>query len=211
MSTRFHVDLLHPGWVARTWQEWFVGVKGPRRLMWFALGCVAVLLVILVVVILPIRVRTLADLNALPGLQSDLRARETDLGILRSNLQALSEEARRQVRWAELLTTLSQQIPRTFKLQLVESTRPSPAAPAGQQAASLPRPESVLRIDAVTPLRSGSPPLLEAAQFMAGLMRDPAVNKRFQLKSWEVKPGTLMASGGAQLLNIVIVLTERAP
>ena len=62
-----------------------------------------------------------------------------------------------------------------------------------------------------TPLRSGSQPLLEVAQFMAGLMRDPAVNKRFQLKSWDIKPpGGGSAEDETQYLNITILLSERA-
>ena len=50
----------------------------------------------------------------------------------------------------------------------------------------------------------------EVAQFIAGLMRDPTVNKRFQLRSWELKPGPDAGpGGGGQLLNIIIVLSER--
>jgi len=213
VSTRFRVDLLHPGWVAETWQDWFIGVKGLRRLVWFTMGCAAVLAALFVAVILPARGRVSRDLEALPALQRDLRARETDLGVLRSNLLALSDEARRQVRWAELMTTLSQQIPPTMKLVLVEGSRPAPppASPPQQAAQPAARPESVLRIDAMTPVRPGSPPLVEVAQFMAGLMRDPAVNKRFQLKSWEIKPGAQPPSGGVQLLTVSVLLTERAP
>ena len=206
MSTRFQVDLLHPGWVAETWQEWFVGPKGARRLAMLTVGCVVVLLVVLAAM-LPTYWKLSQNLSAVPGLQRDLAARETDLSLLRSNLGALAEEARRQIRWAEVLGTLSQQIPPTLKLQLVEAARGAPAA-GGQQAGTPGGSGGLLRIDAVTPLRPGSPPLLEVAQFMAGLMRDPAVNKRFELKSWEIKPGA--AGAGVPLLNVGIVLSERA-
>jgi hypothetical protein len=209
MTTRFRVDLLHPGWVAQTWQEWFIGPRGVRRLALFTLAGIAALLVVLVAVIMPAYWRMSSNLNALPGLRRDLAARDTDLALLRSNLQGLTEEARRQVRWAELLTTFSQQIPATLRLQLVEGMRAAPPG-SGQQAAASARAESTLRLDAITPLRPGSPPLLEVAQFMAGLMRDPAVNRRFQLKSWEIKPGTAPGPEGVQMLNIGIVLTERA-
>jgi len=200
--TRFHVDLLHPGRVAQTWQDWFKGPRGARRLALFAVGCVGVLLLGLVAGILPLYWRLSNDLNAVPKLQKDLATVEADLRVLRTNLQALTQEARRQVRWAELMTTFSQQIPTTLKLQFVESSRglPAPGSPQQQAAAAL-------RIDALTPLRPGSPPLLDIAQFMAGLMRDPAVNKRFLLKSWEVKPPT--GGGGQEFLNISIVLSER--
>ena len=91
-------------------------------------------------------------------------------------------------------------------LVAVLASVPTPAA--GQQPGDV-RPEATLRIEALTPLRPGSPPLLEVAQFMAGLMRDPAVNKRFQLKSWEIKPPAGGATDGLQLLNITVLLSER--
>jgi hypothetical protein len=210
MSTRFQVDLLHPGWVAQSWQEWFVGPRGVRRLAFVTLGGVVVLLVILVTVILPTYWRLSDDLNAVPGLRRDLAARDSDLGFLRSNLQSLADEARRQVRWADLMTTLSQQAPPTLKLQLVEAVRVAPPSVAGQQPGTAARAENTVRIEAVTPVRPGSPTLLEVAKFIAGLMRDPVVSKRFQLRSWEIKPGAAPSTGGAQLLNISIVLAERA-
>jgi hypothetical protein len=209
MSTRFHIDLLRPGAVGEGWQEWFVGAKGVRRLALFGLGCVAVLVLVLVTLILPTQWRLSSDLTEAPRLQRDLTLRESDLGVLRSNLQALAEEAQRQVRWAEVLTAIGQQIPATFKLQVVETAGAAlPSAP-GQPAGTAARVESTLRIEAVTPLRPGSPALLEVAQFMAGLMRDPAVSKRFRLKSWEIKPPA-SGSTGVPLLNVSIVLAERA-
>jgi hypothetical protein len=42
-------------------------------------------------------------------------------------------------------------------------------------------------------------------------MRDPAVNRRFTLKSWEIKPSTVATASGEQLLAVSIVLAERAP
>jgi hypothetical protein len=206
MSARFQVDLLHPGRVPQAWHSWFTGPKGLKRLMVSALGGVALLLIILGAM-LPSYWRLSHDLSAVPILRRDLTARETDLGLLRSNLGALAEEARRQVRWAELLQTLSQQIPPTLKLQLVEVTRP---ATSGEQTGTPGGSEGLLRIQAVTSLRPGSPPLLDTAQFMAGLMRDPAVNKRFQLKSWELKAAPAGPGDATQLLNISIVLSERA-
>src|SRR5207247_4845758 len=111
-----------------------------------------------------------------------------------------------------LLTAFSQQTPATLKLMKLEAVRvtsPPPAGtPAGQPAPDV-RPEGLLRIEAITPLVPGSPPLLEIAQFMAGLMRDPAVNKRFTLKSWEIKPPAGGTPEGQQFLNVNIVLGER--
>jgi hypothetical protein len=214
MNPRFTIDLLRPGRVAQTWQEWFTGPSGKRRLALFGLAGVAVLLVILVAGILPTYWRLSDDLNALPNLRRDLTATENDLSVLRTNLQALTQEARRQVRWAELLNAFSQQTPATLKLVKLEAVRttPAPAPPPqpGQPPAEV-RPEGVLRIDAVTPLVAGAPPLLEIAEFMAGLMRDPAVNKRFALRSWEIKPPAGATADGQQLLNVSITLGEKSP
>ena len=217
MSTRFRVDLLHPGvdlgqtgGLAQNWEEWFTGPTAVRRLALFALACAAVLIVVLVAFILPPYWQLSKDLSAVPGLRRDLAARDQDLGLLRSNLNALSEEARRQVRWGDVLGTLAQQIPSTLKLQSVDVIPTAPGG-TGAQGAATARAENDLRVEAVTPLRPGSPPLLEVAQFMAGIMRDPSVNKRFQLKSWEIKPSPASSGGGVPMLNISILLAERAP
>ena len=215
-GTRFHVDLLHPGRVARSWQDWVTGSRGGRRLALVTLAGALVLLAILFAGVLPASRRLGGDLAAVPGLTSDLAARDTDLRLLRSSLQSLSQEARRQVRWADILTTLSQQTPPGLKLQLVEvgrmapSAGASPPAAATQGPAAAPRAEETLRIEALAPARPGSPPLVDVAQFMAGLMRDPAVSRRYALKSWEIKPSALATAPGDPLLAISIVLTERA-
>ena len=212
MSRRFSIDLIHPGQLSLTWQEWFVGNRGSRRLTAFILAGVFVLVLIMVAGILPTYWRLSSDLNAIPLLQRDLAASDGDLNVLRTNMQALTLEARRQVRWAELLGAFSQHIPTSMRLQSVEASRPAATAAPGQPPpAADGKAEGILRIESVTPVRSGSPPLLEVAQFMAGLMRDPAVNKRFQLKSWDIKPpGGTGAEDEAQYLNITILLSERA-
>ncbi|MGH7536609.1 MAG: hypothetical protein ACREMG_13665 [Gemmatimonadales bacterium] len=210
MNPRFHLDLLHPGWVTETWRDWFVGPRGLRHLSLLTLAAAAVLLVAGVAVLLAPAGQLAADLRAVPHLRSDLAAREAGLGQLRASLQGLTQEARRQVPWTELLTTFSQQVPPTLKLHRVEVVpTPAPAGtgspPAGPPPKDL-KAEGSLRIEAITPQRPGSAPVVEVAQFMAGLMRDPAVQKRFQLKSWEIKPET--ATEGSQL-HVVIVLSEK--
>ena len=217
-GTRFHVDLLHPGRVAQSWQDWVTGPRGGRRLALVTLAGALVLLAILFACVLPASRRLAGDLDAVPGLTGDLAARDTDLRLLRSNLLTLSQEARRQVRWADVLTTLSQQTPPGLKLQLVEVGRSGPPAgaspPAGaaqSTAAAAGRAEETLRIEALTSARPGSPPLVDVAQLMAGLMRDPAVSRRFLLKTWEIKPSAVASASGEQLLSVSIVLTERLP
>lgn len=193
-----------------TWQEWFIGAPGQRHLALVAMVGASLLLLLLVGGILPVYWRLARDLQDIPRLQHDLAATEGDLSLLRTNLQALTVETRRQVRWAEVLAALSQHLPATMRLEAVEAVRPT-SAPGAPPPPPDAKGEGMLRIDAVTPVRAGSPPLLETAQFMAGLMRDPAVNKRFQLKSWEIKPPS--GSGPATdegLLSITITLAERA-
>ena len=209
MNTRFRVDLLHPGedlrqigWVGRGWEEWLAGRNAGTHLGVFALACAVVLAVVYAVwIALPAR-QLRSDLNAVPALRRDLAARVSELDLLKSNLETLSGEARRQLRWGELLETLGRETPPTLKLQNVEATRLAAPAPPGQQPGAPARFENALRINAVTPARPGSAPLLEVAQFMAGIMRDPEVSKRFQLKSWDIKPAD-------RFLNVSIVLSER--
>src|SRR4030095_12322827 len=93
-----------------------------------------VLLAILFAGVLPASRRLGGDLAAVPALTRDLAARDTDLRLLRSSLQSLSLEARRQVRWADVLTTLSQQTPPGLNLQLVQGGGMAPSAGASPPA-----------------------------------------------------------------------------
>ena len=217
MSGRFSIDLLHPGHVADTWQDWFIGSQGRRRLIIAAGVSAGVLLLVVIALILPTRLRLSQDLGAIPKLRADLAARDGDLTVLRQDLQALSVEAKRQVRWAEVLNAFRQQIPSTLKLQKVEAGEGAAATtgPPGQGQPQAGPAGAVgageLRIEALTPLRPGPPPLLAIAQFMGGLLKDPSVAKRYQLKSWEIKQpggGGAAAGEGAQL-QVVIVLAEK--
>ncbi len=218
MTARFAVDLLHPGRVARTWQDWFVGTQGRRRFIFALVGCIAVLVIGAVPQIVA-RWKLSVDQGNLPQQRANLAKREGEVRVLRADLQALSVEAKRQVRWAELMAAFSQQIPPTIKITKVESVRSAPAAPTPGQPAAAAQASAgggELRIEALTPLKTGSPNMLEIAQFMAGLMKDPGVNKRFQLKNWEIKPaggigGSAgdVASGRALLITIVLSETGR--
>ena len=216
MSTRFSIDLAHPGHVADTWQDWFIGPQGRRRWVIAAAGC-GIVLVVAIALILPTRIRLSQDVGAIPRLRADLAARQGDLNVLRANLQALSLEARRQVRWAEMLNAFRQQIPATLKLQKVEVgavPAASTTAQSGQAqpVGAPPAAASELRIEAVTPLRPGPPPLIEIAQFMGGLMKDPTVGRRYQLKSWEIKQagaGGSQPAGEREQLLVLIVLSEK--
>src|SRR5262249_14420643 len=103
--------------------------------------------------------------------------------------------------------------PPTIKLQRVEvGAAPAPAAAPGQtQVQGIVPSGGELKIEAVTPLRPGPPPLLEIASFMGGLLKDPAIAPRYRLKSWELKQpggGGGPAADGGQL-QILITLSER--
>ena len=214
MSTRFTIDLAHPGHVADTWQDWFIGLQGRRRWVIAAAGC-GIVLVVIIALILPTRIRLSTDVSAIPKLRADLASLEGNLNVIRADLQALALEAKRQVRWAEMLNAFRQQIPATLKLQKVEAALATSApAPSGQAqpVGAPPAGAGDLRIEAVTPLRPGPPPLIEIAQFMGGLMKDPTVGRRYQLKSWEIKQAAAAGSqpaGEREQLLVLIVLSEK--
>lgn len=217
MSARFTIDLAHPGHVADTWQDWFIGPQGRRRWAIAAASCGVLLLAVVIALILPLRFRLSSDVGAIPKLRADLSSLDGKLNLIRADLQALALEAKRQVRWAEMLNAFRQQIPATIKLQKVEvagAPATGPTAPSGQAqpvGASAPA-GGELRIEAVTPLRPGPPPLIEIAQFMGGLMKDPTVGRRYQLKSWEIKQAAAdgsQGSGEREQLLVLIVLSEK--
>ena len=209
MTTRFAIDLLRPGQMARSRYEWFIGPDGPRRLVKASVVGVMVLGLGFVGGITPRYWRQSADLRQIAALKKDIAATTADAGALRGQLASLSGEARRQVRWAELLTTLSREAPAALKLQRVSLQRAGKPQTPGQQPQSSAPAEVTLQIDAVTPLTAGSPPLREIATFMAGIMRDPAVSKRFQLERWEIKPHAEQGQDGPPLLDVEIKLSER--
>jgi hypothetical protein len=215
MSARFTLDLLHPGHVADTWQDWFIGPQGGRRLVLAAGVCAGVILLVVIVLVLPPTFRLSTDQGAIPRLRADLATRDGNLNLLRQDLQALGVEAKRQVRWADVLSAFRHQTPPTIKLQKVEvAVAPAPPAPPpGQtQAQGILASGGELKIEAVTPLRPGPPPLLEIATFMGGLLKDPAIAKRYRLKSWELKQpggGGGAGSGEGAQLQILITLAEK--
>jgi hypothetical protein len=215
MSARFTLDLLHPGHVADSWQDWFIGPQGGRRLLIAAGICAGIILLVVIVLVLPPTFRLSTDQGAIPRLRADLGTREGNLNLLRQDLQALGVEAKRQVRWADLLNAFRHQTPPTIKLQKVEAgVAPAPPAPPPGQtlAQGIVPTGGELKIEAVTPLRPGPPPLLEIATFMGGLLKDPAVERRYRLKSWELKQaggGGGAGPGDGPQLQILITLSEK--
>ena len=72
MSARFTLDLLHPGFVAASWQDWFVGPQGARRLLVVAGICAGVILLVVITLVLPPTFRLSRDQGAIPKLRADL-------------------------------------------------------------------------------------------------------------------------------------------
>jgi hypothetical protein len=200
VTPRFTIDLLRTGQVAEHRANWFLGPGGGRRLLLSAGMFALVLVAIALVLFLPTYWRLADDLSAIPALEKELAVTTGDLAVLRSNLQALSVEAKRHVHWSELLNTFTQHTPGDMKLQRLELMQHTGATPS----------ESTLTIDALTPLRAGSDSLVQIAQFMASIMRDP-VMRRFQLRNWEVRPEGTPAGETGPLLAVRITLTERTP
>src|SRR5262249_59355037 len=114
--------------------------------------------------------------------------RGSDVEVLRSNLGALSDEARRQVRWGDLLGVMAREMPPTLRLQSISGSRSAAQGPSAQQPGAPATFENTLRIQAVTPIRPGGQPLIETAQFMAGPVRDPVGGKTLFLERWGSKP-----------------------
>jgi hypothetical protein len=200
MTPRFTINLLRAGPVGGYWRHWFLGPGAWRRLLVCAATLALVLLAGALVLVLPTYWRLSNDLSAIPALENQLATTTADLAVLRSNLQTLSAEAKRQVRWTELLNTFSQHTPGDIKLQRLELIQQTGATPS----------EPTFTIDALTPLTTGGDSLVQIAQFMANIMRDP-VMRRFQLRNWEVRPEAAAPGDTAPLLAVRITLTERTP
>jgi hypothetical protein len=198
MTPRFTINLLAAGQSQENWQDWFLGPLGGRRLLLWVATLALVLVTGAFVLVLPTYRRLSSDLAAIPALQKDLAMTDADLAVLKSNLQALRTEAHRQVRWSELLNTFSQHTPGDIKLQRLELIQEMGSAAL----------EPMLIIDALTPLRTGGDSLVQIAQFMASIMRDP-VMRRFQLRNWEVRPEATPTGEMSPLLAVRITLTER--
>src|SRR2546426_4116822 len=119
MKTTFGIDLLRPGQIAHGRYEWFVGPGAPRRLLKvFAVG-VTVLALVLAGGLAPRYWRHSADLRRIAQLKQEIATTTADMAGLRGQLTSMSAEARRQVRWTELLATLSREAPAALKLHRV--------------------------------------------------------------------------------------------
>jgi len=219
MSTMFTIDLLRPGRAQRSRRDWLLGVEGGRHLVMVAAASAVVIAVALLGGVAPAYVRYSSEVQSVARLRGDVAAADKELATLRASLRDLDAGALRQVRWAEVLPALSRWAPGPLRIDRVSletagrraagKTTPLAAASAAdaQKAAGSSAPELLLQIDASTTMVPGGARLIEIANFMAALAKDPAVNRRFQLKTWEVRRPR--EQGGNDQLQISIAFAEK--
>jgi len=205
VTTRFTIDLMHPGKAQRPRGEWFVGTAGVRHLGAVAAVGVALLAAAGLGGLLPQYLRSSSELAAVNQLKRDVKTAETELTTLQGNLKDLGTEARRQVRWSELLPVLTQRVPETLKLDRVALVKEGRQG-RGQTAAQASEP--TLQINASTAATRGSAALEHIATFMGSLAQDPVVASRFQLKTWDLRssPSEKESEG---LLQITIGFADK--
>ena len=215
MSPRFTLDLARPGRAQRSPWEWFVGPDGIRHLSIVGIG--GVLLVVLVGIggVLPRYWRYASEMQSVARLRLDVAAADKELATLQTSLREVEAGARRQVRWSQILPALSRALPGTLRIDRV--TLGKGGRPAGGSAAGASKPvekasdgkatELVLQIDASTQMVPGGARLVDIANFMAALAKDPAVAPRFQLKTWEVQAPRDQNS--AEQLRLSIAFAEK--
>jgi hypothetical protein len=209
VSTHFSIDLAHPGNVQRSRWDWFIGAQGRRHLMTVAGGGVALILLVGLGGVLPRYLRYSNELASIAALNRDVATATNEATTLRASLRELAAEARRQVRWSELLPTLSQRLPESLKIDRVslsKGPRAGATAPADQSKPG--GPELALQIDASTAMVAGGARLEEIANFIASLATEPTVARRFQVKTWEVKSSSRTGEG---LQQVSISLAEKRP
>src|SRR2546428_12411873 len=155
---------------------------------------------------LPRYLRYSAVIHAIENLEREVTVAGKELSSLRTNLRGLGAEAGRQIRWSQPLRALSRPLPGTLRLDRVSLAKvPRQPQPTETQPGD-PKPvDLVLSIEATTSVVPGGARLVEIANFMSALARDPVLAPRVQLKTWDVRP----APGGADQLHISIGLAEK--
>jgi hypothetical protein len=214
MNPRFTIDLTRPGRAQRSAWDWFVGPDGLRHLAIVGVGGVILVALIGVGGVLPRYLRYSSDVHSVAKLRVEVAAAEKELSTLQASLRDVEAGARRQVRWAQILPALSRSVPGTLRIDRIalgKGLRPAGAAqtnkPPETKAADGKSTDLVLQIDASTSIVPGGGRLVDIANFMAGIANDPALARRFQLKSWEVQRPR--EQSGEEHLRITIAFAER--
>jgi len=216
VSPRFTIDLARPGRAQRSRWEWFLGPDGLRHLAIVGAGGAALVVLVASAGLAPRYFRHSSELESIAKLRADVAAVDKELSTLQASLRDLDAGALRRVRWAEILPALSKSLPATLRIDrvtLAKGTRQgqSPGQSASVKSEAKPGDpksgELTLQIDASTTIVPGASRLVDIANFMGAVANDPAVRRRFQLKTWEVqRPGE---QSGQDQLRITIALSEK--
>jgi hypothetical protein len=216
VTTHFTIDLLRPGRGQRSSWDWFVGDDGSRHLALIAAGGVALIAVIAIGGVVPRHLRYSNELKAIEALKRDVATAQTEESMLRASLRDLAAEARRQVRWSELLPALSREVPDSIRLERVSFVKPvrSTQGAQPQQAEQTTKAgaqpvDMTLKIEANTSVMPGGSRLVEIAKFMAALAQDPTIVRRFELKTWELRQARDQGRDQEGQLQINIDLAEK--
>jgi len=208
VTTQFTIDLTRPGRAQRSRWEWFLGPDGPRRLAIAAAAGVALVILVALGGVLPRYLRYSSEVQAIATLRREVTVAGDELASLRTNLRDLGAEARRRVRWSEMLPALSRPLPGALRIDRVSLSK---VARQPQQTETQPgdaKPfDLLLQLEATTTVVPGGSRLVEIANFMSALAQDPVLAPRFQLKTWDVRPAG--AQGGEEQLHISIGLAEK--
>jgi hypothetical protein len=212
MSPRFTVDLARPGRAQQSRWEWFLGPDGSRHLAMVGLGGFLLVTLIGVGGVLPRYWRYSTELQSIEKLRLDVAAADKEMSTLQVSLREVDAGARRQVRWSQILPALSRSLPGTLRIDRItlgKGLRPlAGAAPAvASKPAEGKASDLLLQIDASTHMVSGGARLVDIANFMAAVAKDPAVAPRFQLKTWEVQAPR--EQSGEEQLRISIAFSEK--
>jgi hypothetical protein len=196
MSAPFNIDLARPGRAQRSKWDWFLGPDGARHLAMVIAGGVGLVVLVGAAGLLPRYLEYSSEVQSIAKLRADVAAADRELSTLQASLRDVDAGARRRVRWSEILPVLSRSLPATLRIDRITLSKGSPP-PKGTAASSTRLTESkpgdakanelVLQIDASTTVVPGGSRLVDIANFMSDVAKDPAVNRRFQLKTWEVQ------------------------
>jgi hypothetical protein len=205
MTIRFAIDLTHPGWGQRSWRDWFLGPAGPRHLAIVAASGAALVALVGLGGALPLYLGYAHEVQSIASLRREATTADGELSALRTNLRDLEAEARRQVRWSEMLPVLSTSLPGSVRIDRVSFGKPARPPQAPSPKTGTPAADVTLQVEASTPAVAGGARLIDVANFIGSLAQNPAVAARFQLRNWELRP----AREGDDGLQLTVGFAEK--
>ena len=204
-NTRFHVDLLHPGRVSRSWQDWVTGARGGRRLALVSGGASPLLAILFGR--LPESRRLGVDSRGAGA--HDRSGCPRRYGLRCSDRPSLPSRRPASGAWASSDTLISDSP--GLKLQRrggADGGRRRREPARRRDSGRRPRQDARERCDRGLPPTPGRPALVDLSQFWPPSARSRR-DRRLRPRAG-VKPSASATAGGDQVLAISIVLTERA-